>query len=87
MAAHHGADLVEFDVILSRDIVPIVYHDAEVLLPKDDGSLSKVLVSSLTLDQLKTGRCYHTEEDHTGRIIFEQNSHPDFQPFPTLVEE
>lgn len=26
-AAEHGADMVEFDVQLSKDLVPVVYHD------------------------------------------------------------
>ena len=86
LAAAHGANLVEFDVLLSRDLVPIVYHDFEVLVPNYEGSLSKVLVSSLTLEQLQTGRCFHAKEERTGRRSFEQNSHPDFQPFPALEQ-
>lgn len=29
-AAEHGADMVEFDVQLSKDLVPVIYHDLKV---------------------------------------------------------
>lgn len=31
-AASHGADFVEFDVQLSRDLIPVLYHDFYVAI-------------------------------------------------------
>jgi len=58
-AADHGADFVEFDVQLSKDLVPVLFHDFHVNIalhqrPKKGGELTtlKVPVKDLTLKQL-----------------------------------
>lgn len=48
-AVEMGADMIELDVLLSKDGIPVVFHDAE-LDRKSDG---KGLVSDYTLQELK----------------------------------
>uniref|UniRef100_A0A8D8Y0W6 Glycerophosphocholine phosphodiesterase GPCPD1 n=1 Tax=Cacopsylla melanoneura TaxID=428564 RepID=A0A8D8Y0W6_9HEMI len=64
-AGEGGADLVEFDVQLSKDLVPIIYHDFYVVLSaqrKDPNSSSveKLALNSSTGD---TGACVNGGED------------------------
>jgi glycerophosphocholine phosphodiesterase GPCPD1 len=58
-AADHGADFVEFDVQLSKDLVPVLFHDFYVNIglnqkAKQGGGLTKlrIPVKDLTLSQL-----------------------------------
>ncbi len=48
-AVEMGADMIELDVLISRDNIPVVFHDAK-LDRKSDG---KGLVSEYTLQELK----------------------------------
>lgn len=58
-AIEHGADFVEFDVQLSKDLVPIIYHDFHVCIAMkkkkqlNDDDMLELPVKELTLDQLK----------------------------------
>lgn len=58
-AAQHGADFVEFDVQLSKDRVPVVYHDYQVCISLkrkkqlDEMDMLELPIRELTLDQLK----------------------------------
>lgn len=59
-AASHGADFVEFDVQLSKDLVPVLYHDYYVCISMkkknngqgDDSDMLQIPMKDLTLDQL-----------------------------------
>ena len=56
-AVLHGADMIEFDVQLSKDMIPVIYHDFELCLPsvsKKNGEhhLVEIPLKSLTLEQL-----------------------------------
>ena len=57
-AAAHGADMVEFDVQLSQDLVPVVYHDFELLASivnkkGDQQMMVQMPLKNLTLEQLR----------------------------------
>ena len=57
-AALHGADMVEFDVQLSQDLIPVVYHDFELLASivnkkGDQQMMVQMPLKNLTLDQLQ----------------------------------
>jgi len=59
-AISHGADMVEFDVHLSKDLVPVIYHNFDLtaaVVRKGDENGEKVLVRmpmrNLTLEQLQ----------------------------------
>lgn len=59
-AAEHGADMVEFDVQLSKDLVPVIYHDFHVYVSlKKKGDINsqhdmlELPMRELTLSQLK----------------------------------
>lgn len=58
-AIEHGADFVEFDVQLSKDLVPIIYHDFHVCISmkkkKDitEQDMLELPLKELTLEQLK----------------------------------
>ena len=50
-AAASGATWVEFDVQVTLDGVPVIWHDDEVLTAGDDGRVRSLPVSSLTYEQ------------------------------------
>ncbi|XP_059475677.1 glycerophosphocholine phosphodiesterase GPCPD1-like isoform X2 [Neocloeon triangulifer] len=90
-AARHGADFVEFDVQLSRDLVPVIYHDFHVIISMKqkstlpDNDLLTLPVKDLTLQQLHLLKVYHLEEgkDQLKPRFFDEDLE-DHQPFPTL---
>lgn len=63
-AALSGADLLEFDVQLSKDMVPVIYHDFHVCISlkrKKEIERLEMLelpVKDLTLEQLQKLRVY-----------------------------
>ena len=56
-AALHGADMIEFDVQISKDMVPVIYHDFELCLPSTkrngENHLVEIPLKNLTLEQLQ----------------------------------
>ena len=65
LAGEHGADYVEFDVQLTKDNIPIVYHNFEVIttLAREgffSGELYEMLVKDLTLHQLQSLKLDHS---------------------------
>ncbi|XP_060517744.1 glycerophosphocholine phosphodiesterase GPCPD1-like [Cylas formicarius] len=91
-AINHGADFVEFDVQLSKDLVPIIYHDFYVCISmkkkKDliDQDMLELPVKELTLDQLKMLKLYHLTEGKSKNQRFFDEDLEDHQPFPTLQQ-
>ncbi|GAB6024601.1 hypothetical protein CHUAL_009748 [Chamberlinius hualienensis] len=93
-AGHNGGDFVEFDVLLSKDLVPVIYHDFFLCLAvnKKDQPESKQLVDipvkDLTLEELQSLEVYHvTEKSEDGSLnasSFLNDDKDDFKPFPTL---
>ncbi|XP_054580466.1 glycerophosphocholine phosphodiesterase GPCPD1 isoform X2 [Eptesicus fuscus] len=67
-AASHGAAFVEFDVHLSKDFVPVVYHD---------------LTCCLTMKKL-THVTALKSKDLKESVVEEENSLSENQPFPSL---
>ena len=62
-AVAHGADMVEFDVQISKDLVPVLYHNFELItsIAKKKGDqkmLVQLPVKSLTLEQLQNLKVY-----------------------------
>ncbi|KZC11953.1 Glycerophosphocholine phosphodiesterase GPCPD1 [Dufourea novaeangliae] len=57
-ASHHGADMVEFDVQLSKDHIPVIYHDFYVSISLkrkkqiEAMDMLEIPVKDLTLEQL-----------------------------------
>ncbi|KAK0139288.1 Glycerophosphocholine phosphodiesterase GPCPD1 [Merluccius polli] len=94
-AANHGAAYVEFDVHLSRDSVPIVYHDLTCCIAtkkKNDKTsleLIEVPVKDLTYDQLQLLKLAHAtamkSKDHKDLLEDEEEIDED-QPFPSLSQ-
>lgn len=58
-AGAHGADMVEFDVQLSKDLVPVIYHDFNVYVSLkkkktlEEHDMLELPMMELTLEQLK----------------------------------
>lgn len=63
-AGARGADIVEFDVQLTSDLIPIIYHDFFVYVcmnaktPTSKEDLTQVLIKDLTYEQLKALKTY-----------------------------
>lgn len=62
-AASHGADYVEFDVQLSKDMVPVIYHDFHVCISLKRKKVNKedmleLPLKELTLEQLQCLKVY-----------------------------
>ncbi|XP_043204717.1 glycerophosphocholine phosphodiesterase GPCPD1-like [Amphibalanus amphitrite] len=89
-AMEHGADFVEFDIQLSKDMVPLIYHDFHVgiaLRKKDvidDHHLLTVPLKDLEYAQLQQLKVYNIEEGKMGSLHLENDLLEDNQPFPTL---
>lgn len=87
-AAENGADMVEIDVQLSRDFVPVIYHDFHACIAlkrkKDQqhSDLLEIPIKDLTLEQLQALKVYHRKEK--GLSKFSDEQFEDHQPFPTL---
>ncbi|XP_052093796.1 glycerophosphocholine phosphodiesterase GPCPD1-like isoform X1 [Mytilus californianus] len=92
-AGSHGADFVEFDVMLSKDLIPVIYHDFHVLITyrkkkRDELENFKISVKDLSLADLHSmqlSSAEHKREDHDSDPKYEDQLDPfDLQPFPTL---
>ncbi|MBZ3880348.1 Glycerophosphocholine phosphodiesterase GPCPD1 [Sciurus carolinensis] len=93
-AASHGAAFVEFDVHLSKDFVPVVYHDLTCCLTMkkkydaDPVELFEIPVKELTFDQLQLLKLAHVtalkSKDRQESVVEEENSFSENQPFPSL---
>ncbi|XP_077527185.1 glycerophosphocholine phosphodiesterase GPCPD1-like [Haemaphysalis longicornis] len=89
-AAKHGADMVELDVQLSKDMVPVVYHDYHICIcmkkrksPLQEEEKLQLAVKDLTmaqLQQLKLSPAGHRIHQYD----FHEDDLEDNQPFPTL---
>ena len=61
-AASHGAHMVEFDVQVSKDLVPVIYHNFDLMTAveskrdKDKRRLVKMPLKHLTLEELQSLR-------------------------------
>lgn len=92
-AASHGADFVEFDVQLSRDLIPVLYHDFYICISMkkrgshpDDMDMLQIPVKDLSLDQLHLLKVYHLEEGRSKHSRFLDDELEEHQPFPTLQQ-
>ncbi|KAM6992472.1 glycerophosphocholine phosphodiesterase GPCPD1 isoform 2-T2 [Tautogolabrus adspersus] len=94
-AAQHGAAYVEFDVHLSKDAVPIVYHDLTCCIStkkKNDKTsleLIEVPVKDLTFDQLQLLKLVHAtaiKEDIDKDLLDDEEEVDEHQPFPSLSQ-
>ncbi|XP_012682200.2 glycerophosphocholine phosphodiesterase GPCPD1 isoform X2 [Clupea harengus] len=93
-AANHGAAYVEFDVHLSKDFVPIVYHDLTCCIStkkkndKNNLMLFEVPVKDLTYDQLQLLKLAHSTamSVHDNKDMDEEEDIDDHQPFPSLLQ-
>ncbi|KAI3386636.1 hypothetical protein SNEBB_002307 [Seison nebaliae] len=82
-AFKHGADFIETDIIMTKDRIPVIYHDftLKISLPKKKESDKEIIVPypihELTWEQLKDIQPYSPIDKH--------NSMED-KPLPTLRE-
>ncbi|KAK4880391.1 hypothetical protein RN001_008537 [Aquatica leii] len=91
-AIEHGADFVEFDVQLSRDLVPIIYHDFHVCIAMkrkkqlEENDMLELPLKELTLEQLRLLKVYHLTEGKSKNPRFFDEDLEEHQPFPTLLQ-
>ncbi|KAM9778437.1 glycerophosphocholine phosphodiesterase GPCPD1 isoform X2 [Syngnathus typhle] len=94
-AANHGAAYVEFDVHLSKDTVPIVYHDLTCCIAtkkkKDDQTveLIEVPVKDLTFNQLQLLKLAHVtamKGSDLKDVMEDDEEIDEHQPFPSLSQ-
>ncbi|XP_076654229.1 glycerophosphocholine phosphodiesterase GPCPD1 isoform X2 [Halictus rubicundus] len=75
-ASHHGADMVEFDVQLSKDHVPVIYHDFYVSISLkrkkqiEAMDMLEIPVKDLTLEQLHLLKDFYYPEDSLGKVLY-----------------
>jgi len=87
-AVLHGADMVEFDVQVSSDLVPVIYHEFTLCVQsktKAGGSdiMLEVPVKDLTVAQLHGLKVHHPSEKSAGVKEFIEVDQ-DHAAFPTL---
>ncbi|XP_072936412.1 glycerophosphocholine phosphodiesterase GPCPD1-like [Epargyreus clarus] len=91
-AAASGADMLEFDVQLSKDMIPVIYHDFHVCISmkrKKEVDFTEMLelpVKDLTLEHLQKLKVYHLVEGRNHEILFFDEDLEEHQPFPTLED-
>lgn len=91
-AAAHGADMVEFDVQLSKDLVPVIYHDFHVYVSLkkkkslDENDMLQLPMRELTLEQLNNLKVYHAVEGRNRAARFFDEDLDEHQPFPQLAD-
>lgn len=93
-AAKHGVAFVEFDVHLSKDAVPIVYHDLTCCIStkkKNDKNLEliEVPVKDLTYDQLQLLKLAHVtamKVNNHKDLLDDEDEIDEHQPFPSLSQ-
>ncbi|EDW00971.1 glycerophosphocholine phosphodiesterase GPCPD1 [Drosophila grimshawi] len=92
-AGELGADLVEFDVHLTSDLVPIIHHDYAIRVcidsktPTSRNDLTEVLIKDITYEQLKQLKTYQIVSNK----IIEYPAHSNVEQieqrlFPTLQD-
>ncbi|GFT96818.1 glycerophosphocholine phosphodiesterase GPCPD1 [Nephila pilipes] len=87
-AAKHGADMVELDVQLSKDLVPVIYHDYYICISmkkkrsQNEHELLQLAVKDLTAQQLRMLKL--SPADSEDKYDFHEDDSEDNQPFPTL---
>lgn len=83
---------VEFDVQLSKDLVPVIYHDLNVYVSLkkkksvDENDYLELPMNELTLEQLKHLKVYHQVEGKSRRAKFFDEDLDEHQPFPPLSD-
>uniref|UniRef100_A0A182Q6P8 GP-PDE domain-containing protein n=1 Tax=Anopheles farauti TaxID=69004 RepID=A0A182Q6P8_9DIPT len=91
-AVAHGADMVEFDVQLSKDLVPVIYHDFDIYVSLkrkttlDTNDMLELPMRELTLEQLRNMKVYHVVEGRNREAKFFDEDLEEHQPFPQLAE-
>ncbi|XP_032882108.1 glycerophosphocholine phosphodiesterase GPCPD1 isoform X1 [Amblyraja radiata] len=94
-AASHGAGFVEFDVHLSKDHVPIVYHDLTCCISmkkkmdKESSELFEIPVKELTFEQLQLLKLAHVaalKVNDDKENLDDENDVSENQPFPSLQQ-
>ncbi|OAD57913.1 Glycerophosphocholine phosphodiesterase GPCPD1 [Eufriesea mexicana] len=75
-ASHHGADMVEFDVQLSKDHIPVIYHDFYVSISLkrkkqiEAMDMLEIPVKDLTLEQLHLLKDFYYPGDSLGKVLY-----------------
>ncbi|XP_073812957.1 glycerophosphocholine phosphodiesterase GPCPD1 [Musca autumnalis] len=95
-----GADIVEFDVQLTKDLVPIIYHDFSVYVciesktPTSKDDLTEVLIKDVTYEQLKDLTTYQVVSskivEYPSHNSVKDENHrlfPTFEDFLTKVNK
>ena len=86
----HGADMVEFDVQVSKDLVPVLYHEFRLCVQtrtKEGGELMlDIPVKDLTLAEMHRLKIHHPSEKLGGVKMFGNDGDEDHEPFPTLED-
>lgn len=83
-----GAKWVEFDVQLSKDLCPVVYHDFHVYVSLrkkatlDTNDMLEMPMRELTFEQLRNLKVYHTVEGKNREAKFFDENLQEHQPFP-----
>lgn len=91
-AVAHGADMVEFDVQLSKDLVPVIYHDFDIYVSLkrktslETNDMLELPMRELTLEQLKNLKVYHVVEARNREAKFFDEDLDEHQPFPQLAD-
>lgn len=91
-AAACGADMVEFDVQLSKDLIPVIYHDFQVCVSlkrkktTNDNDMLELPMRELTFEQLSNLKVYHVVEGRNREPKFFDEDLDEHQPFPKLAD-
>ena len=80
--------MVEFDVQVSKDLIPCIYHEFEICVvtktKENKEVMLEVPVKDLRLEELQGLRSHHPTERERGVKSFETEGLPEHESFPTL---
>ncbi|KAJ9301300.1 hypothetical protein DTO271G3_1435 [Paecilomyces variotii] len=81
-----GIDVLEMDVVFTKDGIPVVWHDHEITAEKCRGDHVGAFVANLTLEEIKTMSCDLQLSEHPQAQVYEDTRIPTLEEVLDLIE-
>ncbi|KAJ9305553.1 hypothetical protein DTO217A2_4952 [Paecilomyces variotii] len=81
-----GIDVLEMDVVFTKDGIPVVWHDHEITAEKCRGDHVGAFVANLTLEEIKTMSCDLQLSEHPQAQVYKDTRIPTLEEVLDLIE-